>query len=206
MFQILSFADLQNHEGLQQSMFLDRAVQFVDRLAWDIALTEDGLEIDQYDDRDALYLIALNARGRHAASMRLRPTTAVTMLRDIFPSMDGAKTTDKAIWESTRFCIAPGADMKSAARVLLAGQALGLAQGLQSSLGIYDLRMERVYRRLGWSPEKLSEADDPSGRVALGAWHFSKDRLLRLSSVCGISPKAAMLWVKRAKGLDPIFT
>lgn len=205
MLQILKHRDLGAWPRLAKSMFKDRANQFVDRLGWNIPLTNDGLEIDQYDDDDALYLIASDAQGRHAASMRLRPTEARTMLRDVFPHMDGADQKGPKLWESTRFCLAPNAGAGAAARVLLAGQVLGLAQGLEAAIGVYDLRMMRVYRRLGWVPDKLSEAEDPSGRIALGAWRFSNAIMAQLAVRSQTKPRIAEIWVDRAKGRDPIF-
>ncbi|MEM0977575.1 MAG: acyl-homoserine-lactone synthase [Pseudomonadota bacterium] len=205
MMKILRFDALDTYPMLRDSMFRDRARQFVERLKWDIPVTRNGLEIDQYDDEDAIYLIACNGAGEHEASMRLRPTLGRTLLEDIFPSMYRKEFRAENIWESTRFCVSPTDNGTGAVRVLLAGQALGLAQGLTGSLGIYDVRMMRVYKRLGWAPEPLDESDDPSGRIGLGMWRFSAAHLSRLSYVSGIGSRIANIWVEQANGYDPIF-
>ena len=55
--------------------------------------------------------------------------------------MDGADQKGPKLWESTRFCLAPHAGAGAAARVLMAGQALGLAQGLEAAIGAHDARL-----------------------------------------------------------------
>ena len=205
MFHILRYSDLLLRPKLADSMFADRAAQFVSRLKWDIPVTGAGLEIDQYDDANALYLVACDASGRHAASMRLRPSLRQTMLADIFSDRFDVPEASPQIWESTRFCISPHAPADAAVRVLLAGQALGGAQGLEASLGVVYRHTLRIYRRLGWEPDVLQAADDPTGSIVLGAWRFSPVFLARLSCSAGIKPSAAQHWVKRALGHDPIF-
>lgn len=206
MIRVLRFDDLNEYPVLRETMFKDRAAQFVTRLGWDISLTADGLEIDEFDDADAIYLLAHDQKGRHAASMRLRPMKGATLLEKVFPEMMQHTIVSDRYWESTRFCLAPMAGSRAAAEVLLAGQRLGIAQGLAGAWGIYDVKMHRIYRRLGWSPQKISEMDDPSGRIALGCWRFSKAHLGRLHHVAGLGTRASRFWIDRASCDVPIFT
>ena len=206
MLKILKYQDLHTEPRLRDSMFRDRAAQFVQRLGWDIHLTKDGLEVDAYDDEEALYLVAHDAFGCHLASMRLRSMVGRTLLGDVFPGFMHHVIIAEDFWESTRFCVAPQGGAQGAARVLLAGQMLGLAQGLSGAWGIYDAKMTRVYRRLGWSPEPFAEADDPSGRIRLGCWRFSHASADKLHAVAGLGPRLSKFWMDRALAHVPIFT
>ena len=56
---------LSNFSKLQDTMHRDRAIQFRDRLKWDVNVDENGWERDEYDDLNPLYVIWENERGEH---------------------------------------------------------------------------------------------------------------------------------------------
>src|SRR3546814_13871676 len=68
-------------------MFRDRKQQFVDQLGWTVPVVAGQYEIDRYDGDDAHYLIAADADGGHAGSMRLLPTIRPHLLADHFESL-----------------------------------------------------------------------------------------------------------------------
>ena len=49
--------DLARFPVLQSEMFRDRADQFKRRLNWDVSVDENGLETDEYDAMNPLYVI-----------------------------------------------------------------------------------------------------------------------------------------------------
>ena len=107
---------------LAKSMFEDRADQFKTRLGWEVSVDRNGYERDGYDDLNPLYVIWQRQDGRHGGSMRLLPTVGATMVNDHFGHLlDGARIESPRIWECTRFCLARGADGRTAAALMLAG-------------------------------------------------------------------------------------
>ena len=68
---------------LAASIFADRGRQFVDRLKWNLCVTPQGLEFDEYDDEHSMYLAVTN-KGEHLGSCRVRPVRQSTMLMDHF--------------------------------------------------------------------------------------------------------------------------
>src|SRR3546814_7783037 len=62
------------YRGPLETMFEDRKRLFVDLLGWDLSVQDARWEIDQFDDDDAVYLIALDQTGDHAGSLRLLPS------------------------------------------------------------------------------------------------------------------------------------
>jgi acyl homoserine lactone synthase len=197
MIRYLYASELTEHPTLAAAMFRDRKVQFRDRMGWDVTVDELGWETDEYDALDPLYVIATDAEGRHEGSMRFLPTTGVTMLSEVFPHLlGGARVSMPGIWECTRFCLAPGASGGTARRLLLAASELGLGLGLSASVGVFDVPMLRVYRRLGWKPEVLGQ----QGGIAAGLWTFSEEVHDALLGACGIAPRASRNWFEATFG------
>lgn len=188
---------------LKSSMLRDRAAQFHTRLKWQVSVDEDGFEQDQYDALNPLYVIWQRPDGRHGGSMRFLPTTGDTMVNDHFSHLiGGAPIAAPAVWETTRFCIAPDATDGSrvAALLMMAGAQLGVGFNLSHSIGVFDARMVRIYRKLGWAPEVLGT--DGAGRTAIsaGLWKFGPEILARMTASAGISPELSQLWFSRAFG------
>ena len=193
MIRYLYSSQLNEHADLGAAMFRDRAAQFRDRMGWDVHVDTMGWETDQYDVLDPLYLIAEDASGRHAGSMRFLPTTGPTMTADIFPHLTaGCPIRDPGTWECTRFCLAPDAGPGVARTLLIGASALGLGFGLRRSLGVFDRPMVRVYRRLGWEPEVLGTRDG----ISSGLWTFSEDTHDALCDAAGIAPGTTRDWVE----------
>jgi acyl homoserine lactone synthase len=90
-------------------MFSLRYDTFFTRLGWDVATTDDGQEIDQYDKEDrAQYILAKSPLGGVDACWRLLPTLGPNMLRDVFPCLLHGQPAPAAadVWELSRFAIA----------------------------------------------------------------------------------------------------
>jgi acyl homoserine lactone synthase len=197
MIRYLYASELPEHPALAAAMFRDRTAQFRDRMGWDVTVDELGWETDGYDALDPLYVVATDAEGGHAGSMRFLPTTGATMLSEVFPHLlGGTRIVAPGVWECTRFCLAPGAAAGTARRLLLAASELGLGLGLSGSLGVFDVPMLRVYRRLGWRPEVLGQRDG----IAAGLWSFSDETHDALLTACGIAPRDSRSWFEATFG------
>lgn len=162
--------DLEAHARVSGQMFRDRAAQFKDRLGWDLEVTPDGLEVDQYDKTPAVYAIALDAYGDHAGSVRFKPTTGPTMINEHFSHLLGEPWAihSKKICEVTRFCLSPNAPKETAAALMLATNAWGAALDLEGMVAVFDAQMRVIYKRLGHSPELLMP--NTAGPIAAGIW------------------------------------
>ena len=196
------FADmLDEYPKLRDSMFLDRASQFKDRLKWDVDVDPHGHERDQYDGEAPLYLIASRPDGRHAGSMRFLPTTGRNMVHEHFLGLtDGVRIESPFIWECTRFCLSPDAPRDTAAKLMLGAAEMGLASGLSHAIGVFDARMIPVYRRLGWSPAILGTKGAGRDAVSVGLWAFTTDVLPLLRSKSGIREEESQTWMLNAFG------
>ena len=192
--------DLTKYPTLAETMFRDRAWQFKERQGWDVSV-EDGLERDEYDDLNPLYVIWQRPDGTHGGSMRLLPTTGQTMVNDHFVHLtDGVSIQSPFIWECTRFCLGPKADRRTAAALMLGGGDVLQGFGLMNYVGVFDARMERIYRLIGSEPEVLGSDGTGKDKISVGLWSFTKDDQKKVARRAGLSREISRLWFERAFG------
>ena len=191
------YADaLSDHPVLQRTMFTDRARQFSERLKWSVRVDDDGFERDEYDDMNPLYVIA-EANGRHSGSMRFLPTTGPIMVNDHFSHLAGdVRISSPLIWECTRFCVAPDAPRTTSAALMLAAAELGRRAYLSHSVAVFDARMVRVYRRMGWAPDILGSDGTGRDRISVGLWAFDEAPVAALAAQAGVEPARASDWYR----------
>ena len=205
MLRYIYADELNAYPALRDTMFRDRAMQFRDRLAWDVSVDHNGCERDAYDEKNPLYVIWQRADGCHGGSMRFLPTVGETMVNDHFQHLSGAKIRHPLIWECTRFCLADGADPQVSAALMLGGMEVGLGFHLSDAVGVFDACMVRVYRRLGWPPTILGT--DRSGRqaISVGLWAFDAGLRPELLHRAGVTGELSGAWFGQAFGtLSPV--
>ncbi len=162
----------QQHSKVFDQMYRLRAHQFAQRRGWRVVV-RDGLEKDQFDDLNPLYICVVHRDGRVLASLRLLPTTGPHMLSEIFPEVAGdvGIIRHPLIWESSRFCVDTKASREYGAdgvnivtRELLAGLfETAQGAGMHYIVSVYDIFVERILRRAGCKFERLGsviEYDD----------------------------------------------
>ena len=91
-------------------MHHDRKRVFVDTLGWQLPSRDSWLEVDEFDNEYAVYLIARTAGTvRHQGSVRLLPSTRPHVLASLFPFLcaDSVPVGEEC-WEISRLVAAPG--------------------------------------------------------------------------------------------------
>ena len=195
MLRYLTGRELLAYPRLRDSMFRDRAAQFRDRLDWAVTVDAAGHERDEYDALDPLYVIWERPDGTHGGSMRFLPSMGPIMVNDHFGHLtDGVRIRSPFIWECTRFCLAPGAGVRVSAALMLGGLEVGLAHDLSHAVGVFDARMVRIYRALGWPPAILGREDG----ISAGLWAFEPELRAGLLRRAGVSGEVSAHWVRRA--------
>lgn len=204
MLRYIYANDLHKFAKLGRSMFRDRADQFKTRLGWEVSVSETGEERDDYDRLNPLYVICESPAGRHWGSMRFLPTTGRVMINEVFPNLCGGGTiTSPFIWECTRFCLSRSAGPRVAAALMLAGGEIMTGFGIRQFAGVFDIRMERIYRAIGSSPEIIGSEGTGRNKISLGLWSFTEDARARVARKAGISTTLSRLWFDRAFGAQP---
>jgi N-acyl-L-homoserine lactone synthetase len=89
-------------------MHHDRKQVFVDRLGWRLPAKGSWLEVDQFDDEYAIYLLARSPEGHHRGSVRLLPSSRPHMLDTLFSHLcpAGVPGGDDC-WEISRLVTSP---------------------------------------------------------------------------------------------------
>lgn len=198
MIRYLTATALTRFPKLADTMYRDRATQFSDRLRWAVQVDDKGWERDSYDALDPIYAIWQRPDGSHGGSMRFLPTLGRTMVNDHFSDLAGRPLRDPLIWECTRFCLAPAAGPRVSAALMLAGAQLGVGLGLTHAVGVFDARMVRVYRTLGWSPRLLGTKGKGRDAISVGLWRFDPAVLHRLGRAAHLKRDLTQLWFARA--------
>lgn len=193
--------DLHLFPKLARSMHLDRADQFHTRLGWKVNVDAKGEEHDQYDQLDPLYAIWEQPDGSHGGSMRFLPTTGPVMVNDFFLDLTGGvPLISPLIWESTRFCLSRDASGNVAGALMLAGVEVMRNFGVAHFAGVFDRRMVRIYRALGFSPEVIGRRGEGREQVCLGLWEYTPEVYARVSERAGISMETSQMWFDHSFG------
>lgn len=131
---------------------------FHDRLGWDVP-SRGGLERDEYDDLDPVYLIARGPGRTVSGCMRLLPTTDRYMLRDTFPELLRGEPgpRDARVWDVSRFAVLPPspeqhrAATSSEITLELVRRAIDHAfeHDIDAYVAVVSLGLERIFRRIG---------------------------------------------------------
>ena len=204
MIRFLYTDQLMQHTVLAESMFKDRAVQFKQRLDWDVDVDDRGWEVDEYDRLNPLYIVWENADGTHGGSVRIMPTTGRIMTNEHFLDLTGGvRIASPLIWECTRFCLAPGANAGVAAALLASGIELGLRFGLEQALGVIYTRTLPIYRRIGSEPDVIGCRGEGRERICVGLWGVSEELRAEISRRSGIPVSVIRRWFDASFSAEP---
>lgn len=99
-------------QGVLRDFYRLRREVFVDRLQWSLphtaAIAETGLEIDEFDGGEAVYLLNLDHQGRVVAGVRITPSTQPNLTCDsLGPRMGIRMPRGPHIVEMSRMCAEP---------------------------------------------------------------------------------------------------
>ena len=205
MLRYLYADELTAHPDLAADMFRCRADQFKTRLGWDVSVDDLGQERDQYDALEPLYVIWQQPDGRHGGSMRFLPTTGPVMVNEVFGHLTGkGPIQSPLIWECTRFCLDRDADSRVASALMLGGSEIMRGFGIRHVAGVFDARMQRIYKAIGWAPEIVGSEGKGRDAVSVGLWEYSEAAHDRLCRRARIVPELSRLWFARAFGHRPV--
>ncbi|SDZ70543.1 N-acyl-L-homoserine lactone synthetase [Variovorax sp. YR266] len=132
---------------------------FVEKLGWKLQ-TRGRFELDEFDRKDTIYLIARNPEGEIVGTSRLLPTHRPYLLASVFPQLLGSipAPCSPQIWELSRFAavdgvrLSPGDDLCGSSLALdMLGAAMQAVakEGGQRLISASPLGVERILRRAG---------------------------------------------------------
>ncbi len=144
-------------------MHRDRKLVFVDSFGWRLRTPGSWLEVDEYDNDHAVYLMARDeASGDHRGSVRLLPTTGPHLLEGVFGTLcpHGAPRADD-VWEISRLVTSPAG--QPGTRVLAVHRLLALAlvefallNGIRHYVLVAESQRVPALLSIGWRVRPLS--------------------------------------------------
>ena len=131
--------------------------------------------------------------------MRFLPTSGRTMINEHFSHLlGGAKIESPFIWECTRFCISPRADRRAAAALVLGGGELMDNFKLSHFCGVFDPRMERIYRLYHVEPDVIGSTGEGKDRIGVGLWEMKPQAWAPTLTRLGIDRDTSLAWFDRS--------
>jgi acyl-homoserine lactone synthase len=143
---------------LLAKMFRQRHQVFVEEKGWKLK-SYNGMEFDNYDTDETLYLMAFAPDGEIAASMRMIRTDRPHMLADVFAEMCGNGPPKSAdTWELTRGALAKGLRATGYwSRIQCALLEAALLWGVSKGTGIFTVDYVTALMRMGWDGRPIGQ-------------------------------------------------
>jgi len=167
---------------------------FIERLGWQLPV-ENGMERDQFDRPDTVYVIARNANGAICGCARLLPTTRPYLLGSIFPNLLGGLPVpcDDETWELSRFAVAtideqPASQAEAArnTRALLAAAIKSAEEhGARRVITVSPLGIERLLHRMGVHAHRAGPPVLVDGKPVFACWIEIDDRTVAALDIAG---------------------
>lgn len=163
---------------------------FADQLKWDVAIHND-MEIDRFDDMNAIYILSLDHNGDVAGGLRQMWSDGPTLTRDVFLDMieNPQAVFGPDVWETTRFAIRP-ADKdirftsgvnRVAVELCAASLETGMQYGIRKHIAVCEERVIRLTRAFAIPCDVLGRKTTPEGEdILCVAWDVSAESLARL--------------------------
>lgn len=185
MLKVISGADAGCDQALMEQVYRFRHRMFVDRLGWTALRKDDGREIDQFDNADALHLVDVT-EGRVTAYTRLLPTTRPHLLDTVYPELLGGASAPShpLTFEWTRLaCVdSEGSAVSTSMRRLFVGLVeLCLSKGVRSLVAETDPIWITRLLQLGWEARPLALPILIEGKPVVALEAFATERTLDVS-------------------------
>jgi N-acyl-L-homoserine lactone synthetase/ectoine hydroxylase-related dioxygenase (phytanoyl-CoA dioxygenase family) len=134
---------------------------FVEEMGWEDLRSDDGLERDQFDTRDAVYLLLIE-EGVLIGSHRLIPTMKPHLFSDIFPHLCDVRGVVRSnkVYELNRTCVdtvllGPKGSVR-ARKILMTGlMEFCVRSGMDHFTVLSKVDILERYTRIGWTLRPL---------------------------------------------------
>lgn len=186
--EVLTKSDSAGSASLFEQMHRQRHQVFAEELGWTALRSDTGLEIDGFDDRHAVYLVAHEGREVQG-SLRLLPAWRRSMLLECWPEhvAPDRRAFDGTVWEWTRWCpgvaARPRTLLTARRALILAAVAFGQARGARRFVTLCETKFVDQLEALGWDPEPLGAPFPYAEGVAVGVgWDLRPNALLETAA------------------------
>lgn len=152
---------------------------FIERLGWQLPV-QNGLERDQFDRPDTLYVVARDDNGDICGCARLLPTVRPYLLSEVFPQLMNGQPppSSQDVWELSRFAVVDlsGGAANSTLQARYTRELLAAAtqvvrqQGGQRLITVSPLGIERLLHRMGVHAHRAGPPVLVDGKPVFACW------------------------------------
>jgi acyl-homoserine lactone synthase len=162
MIHLVTSKNATQYSDLLEEMFVWRHRMFVEQRGWKALARPDGREIDQFDTKDAVYLLALDETEKLTGSFRLVPTHKPYLMSEVFPHLviKGEPPRSPFVWELTRGFVIPGKRLESGSNPVLemlfsAMMEWAVDEEIKSIIQLSDLFWLPRWLKVGWKVDPV---------------------------------------------------
>ncbi len=153
---------------------------FVETLGWELQ-TRDGMELDQFDRPDTVYVVAQDGQGHVNGCARLLSTDRPYLLGEVFPQLLNGMPPPctPEVWELSRFAaidfngsLSTKGQFSSpiAIRLLQESIASAASHGAKRLITVSPLGIERLLRRAGFHSHRAGPPMIIDGHPIFACW------------------------------------
>ncbi|WP_188311913.1 acyl-homoserine-lactone synthase [Salinarimonas soli] len=168
---------------------------YIGEQRWRALVDRDGREVDQFDYKQAIYLLGLEPDGTVVSGTRLLPSSRPTLMSAVFPETAALRGMPDGpdVLEWTRFFVV--ASRREEGRLAQAGGAVlcamleyCLEEGVRTMRAVGEAWWMPRVMGLGWRPRPLGLPVEHDGYTLAGfAWDPTEETLAATRAVYGIS-------------------
>lgn len=180
MFTILTGTSAELAPHVKSALAEYRHKVFVEHLGWELPDAQPGIERDQFDRPDTVYVVVKDIDGHICGCARLLSTQQAYLLGSIFPELLGNQALPCApeIWELSRYTtqrtsadVPCGDDAKERFRLLLkAVVETALEKGARRLITFSYTSVERLARSFGIHVHRAGAPQPIDGRPVVAFW------------------------------------
>lgn len=154
---------------------------FVETLGWELQ-TRNGMELDQFDRPDTVYVVAQDEQGHVNGCTRLLSTDRPYLLGEVFPQLLNGMPPpcSPEIWELSRFAAIDFNNQTSSAKgqfsspiaikLLQESIACAASLGAKRLITVSPLGIERLLRRAGFHAHRAGPPMIIDGHPIFACW------------------------------------
>lgn len=106
MLHIITASNVAAYQSEMNEALKLRHRVFVEEKKWTELDRGDGIELDQFDTKDATHMLYINESGTVLGYQRMLPSTKPHLLSEVMPFLcDGVRPVGSHIWEWTRYAV-----------------------------------------------------------------------------------------------------
>lgn len=162
MIHFVNYENAEQYKDQLEAMYRWRHYVFAEQRGWKEIIKPDGRDIDQFDNEDASYLLALDDNWQFEGCVRIVPTNKPTLFSEIFPQyiLRNALPRSPKVWEMSRLLVVPDKRRESgscppADALFTAMMELGVEEDIKSIVTLSEIKRLSHLLNLGWVIDPL---------------------------------------------------